>query len=177
MQVAVADVSEEADLPVRIVLVEDGLELGTKRLERGHGQRDVVLVGKSGRAQALADALAQAPELGRLRGVLGQGAVEDEAALEQRADPGLERVLVGVLELDQHVAGVGALEGRAHFAVARHAREAAIGEELVGCERKGRPARVAEQAQDRGHVVDRKQQHGLLFGQAGELERGLGDHP
>ena len=58
VEVAVADVAEQADLPAGVTRGEHRVELGAERLERRDRQRDVVLVRQAGRGQGLADPLA-----------------------------------------------------------------------------------------------------------------------
>src|SRR5262249_47196437 len=150
VQVSVADVAEEAELVTRVALGDERVELRAEGLELGDGERDVVLVWVAGGGEALADALAERPELGGLRPRLRRGGVEREAALEEMAGPGEEVVGVAALDLEEDVVRRG--EGEPELAVLDEARSAAVGEELERGDGVRAAAGGAEQAQHAGEV-------------------------
>src|SRR5262249_42932248 len=145
VEIAVAHVAEERNLPPWITRTEDSLELACERLEARDGQRHVVLVRQSGRGEALADALAESPQICGFARVLREHAVPREAAFEDGGEPTLERPAVRSFDLEQHVTARRGREWRAERAVTHHALEAVLRKEFVRADREGpTPGRLEE---------------------------------
>ena len=111
----------------------------------------------------------------RLGAALRERAVLHERPLEERLHPGLERLVLGVFELDEDIVARRVIERVAELSMCDHAREAGRGEHLVGREREGRGARLAEETYDAGEIVDAEEEHVEPAGHARELEGRLRD--
>ena len=159
VQVAVADVPEEADLPAGVAAREDVAELGAERLERGDRERDVVLVREPGRRERLADRLRGAPR-GRAPRPRVCASVPSRtmAALEERRDPRLERVAsTGAPRARGGRSGSAARpSGARSLRCARtRARHASVNNSYAESV-NGARARLAEEAHDAGEIARRR---------------------
>ena len=173
MQVAVADVAEPHHFELRVGRVQQLAGARQEARQRRDAHRDVVLVGPVTR-QRFGDALAQAPQLRRLRRAGGLHAVHHPALLQavlERGQAGrLLRVAGGVV-FGHHVVRVNRLE-RIDAAVGQHVLQADVGEEFEGLEVQPR-AELGEHLHQR---VERgqRQQHRLRGRQRpGEPQRGF----
>ena len=173
VQVAVADVAEPHHFELRVGRVQQLARAREETRQRRDAHRDVVLVGPVAR-QRLGDALAQPPQLRRLRFAGGLHAVQHPALLQavfERGQAGGLLRFVGRVVLGHHVVRVNGLE-RVGAAVGQHVPEADVGEELEGLQ-------VQPRAEDREHLHQRlergqRQQHRLRRGQRPrEPQRGL----
>ena len=178
VQVAVADVAEEADLPARVALAKSASSSAQNGSSARDRQRDVVLVRQAGGRQALADRLRGAPRARRpaLR-VLRERAVGRRARARRapRPTPRAPRASAS-LRLDEHVVrrSLGERRRAACGGACTRARHS-VGEELVGREHERRAPRLAEEraARRRGRAPRRASRR--ASGQARELQRRLGD--
>lgn len=136
VEVAVADVSEEANLPPGVFVSEESFQAFAEVQEMGDGQGDVVFVGHTGCGQAFADGLAKLPKLAGLLTALGQYAVHDDV-LHALAYPGFQGLWVFGFDFEEGIVAGGGFEGHIPFTVLLYAGQALAGKKLKGAEGEG----------------------------------------
>jgi len=174
VEVAVADVSEEADFPAGVFVGEEGLQAFAELQELGDGQGDVIFVGHACCGQAFADGFAKLPKLPGLLSALGQYTVHHHV-LHTLADPRFKGLEVFCFDFKQGIVAGSGFKGHAQFAVLLYASKALAGEKFKGAQGKGGLACAEEQVEDVFEAMC-GQQEDVGFGRnAHEFEGCFGD--
>ena len=134
MQVAVADMAEPHHFEVRVVFLNDAVDIVEERRHLADSHRDVVLVRRPV-ADGFRDVLAQLPQVLQLLLALAHHAIQYPALLDAVLEgfQGLVgHFLGGRLELQQGIERAVGLKSRRHIAARQHLGQGFVGEELEG---------------------------------------------